>query len=196
MYGIEHSTVVTMGYLSPNQVLYRFQPVIHVRGFGPLSMKAGYDRKKKDLVKHINEKFDILKTVRVASYEGFLRHAHIKNPADLSFRLNIGQFCLCKRLSFRQNVHRKSQTRFGRIVQIVSRIATGYYLVKDVVDGLEFKMSIDFLHPLPKMWDKQACIKFMSNLGNDYLRKITLQNIFENYTYIYMREYIYMRDIY
>ena len=91
------------------------------------------------------------------SFEGFLKYAHIRNPSDLNFHLRVGQLSLCKRLSFRQHVHKKSQTRFGRIVEVISRLATGYYLVRDIVDNYEFRMSVDFLHPLPKVWDKQAC---------------------------------------
>ena len=86
---------------------------------------------------------------------------------------------MCKRLAFHQHIHKKLQTRFNRIVEIIDRIATGFYLVKDVEDGFEFKMSIDFLHPLPETWNKEETLKFMADVQQDYIKMMSWENLFE-----------------
>ena len=66
------------------------------------------------------------------------------------------------------------------MVEIVRRIATGLYLVKEVENGLEYRMSIYFLHPLPESWGKQEILEFVEDVQKDYVKMITWENLFED----------------
>ena len=65
-------------------------------------------------------------------------------------------------------------------MEIVRRIATGFYLVKNVKNGLEYRMSIDFIHPLPESWNKKEILRFVADVQKDYVKMITWENLFED----------------